>query len=715
MNLNPSQKFFNRELSWLEFNQRVLNEATDQRNPALERLKFLAIASSNLDEFFMVRVGGLHLAIKGRDTSKDISGLRPDQQLNLIGDRVQQMVSEQYRTLNESLIPLLEKAGIKFSTCDELNEVQLSRAESFFFEEVYSSLSPIATAETNFPLVANQTLNLGFRLEVNQRDQRPLIADESLFDERLVVLPLGKKLPRFVFLPSEFRLEFVFLEDLIRHFAGNFFYNQRIIESFVFRVTRNADMRVDDEVASDLVESMEDLLDERTHGDCVRLEIQESISDAALDYLKSNLRVNEQDVYRCDGPLATANLMEVALTDGFEELKDETWPPQAVPAIDPTEPIFDSIKKSNQTLFHPYQSYEPVVRLIAEAAEDENVLAIKQTLYRTSRNSRVIQSLQQAAESGKNVTVVLELKARFDEARNIAWAKRLEHAGANVIYGVKGLKTHAKATLIVRRETAGIVRYCHFGTGNYNEQTAKLYTDISLLTCDPDLGADAAEFFNAITGFSRPQTFRKIEMAPTGLRNKFLDMIAIETANAQAGTKSFIRGKINSLADARIIEALYRASQAGVSIDLNVRGICCLRPGVEGLSENIRVVSLIDRFLEHARIFHFHHGGNDMVYISSADWMSRNLDQRIELLVPIDNAAGKAKLISILNAYFLPNDKSYTLGPGGDYVRDSGRAKRDKKQPLPNTQSIFYQQARQERIDFENRTPTSFTPHTSRG
>lgn len=708
MTTNQSEKFINRELSWIEFNQRVLNEAIDTSNPALERLKFLAIAASNLDEFFMVRVGGLHLSLKGRDLRKDISGLRPDEQLDLIQARVREMVDDQYRVLNQSLIEVLDDAGIKFSRCADLDEVQLTHVERFFQQEAYSSLSPIATEETNFPLVSNQTLNLGFRLQMDQQDHRPLVSDDSLFGERFVVIPLGKKLPRFVFVPSDHQLDIVLVEDIVRHYANSFFRNQKIVESFVFRVTRNADMRIDDEVSSDLVESMEDLLDERTYGDCVRLEIEKDTSAEALQYLRDQLGAESRDIYQCDGPLGLASMMQIAFANGFEDHKDEPWPPQDVPEIDPTESIFDSIKRTNHTLFHPYQSYQPIVRLLSEAAADEQVLAIKQTLYRTSRNSKIVNALQHAAESGKHVTVVLELKARFDEARNIVWAKQLELAGANVIYGVRGLKTHAKATLIVRREQSGIVRYCHFGTGNYNEQTATLYTDISLLTCDPDLGADAAEFFNAITGFSRPQDFRKIEMAPTGMRSSFLDMIAIETANAKRGKRAFIRAKFNSLADAQIIESLYKASNAGVQIDLNVRGICCLRPGVKDQSENIRVVSLIDRFLEHARIFHFCHEGDNNVYISSADWMSRNLDQRIELLVPVDDEDNKNKLISILQSYFQPNDKSYSLHSDGSYARATAG-----NNELPNTQEDFFKNTRDERIAFENRTPTSFTPHTS--
>ncbi|MEE2640872.1 MAG: polyphosphate kinase 1 [Planctomycetota bacterium] len=706
MSENRNEKFFNRELSWLEFNQRVLNEAFDEKNPTLERLKFLAICSSNLDEFFMVRVGGLHLSLAGRDLSRDLSGLDAEQQLVRIHPRVRKMVADQYSLFNDSLLQALECAGIRVSKFGDLDEIQLAQVEKFFEEEVYSSLSPIATEETSFPLVSNQTLILCFRLEVDQEKQRPLIDDELLFNERYVVLPVGKKLPRFIFVPSSKKLELVFVEDIIRNLAGRFFKNQRIIESFVFRVTRNADMRVDDEVASDLLESMEDLLDERTTGEVVRMEVPPDVSQESLSYLKSRLKLVDRDVYRCDGPLALSNLMQLAFASGFEKDKVPALTPQAVPSIDPSESIFASISRSDQVLFHPYQSFEPVVRLIAEAASDDSVLAIKQTLYRTSKYSKIVHALQRAAESGKNVTVILELKARFDEARNIHWARQLENAGANVIYGVRGLKTHAKATLIVRRESSGIVRYCHFGTGNYNEQTAGIYTDVSLLTSDPDLGADAAEFFNAITGFSRPHKFRKLEMAPTGMRKKFLDMIAIETANAKQGVRAFLRAKVNSLADSEIIESLYQASEAGVKVELNVRGICCLRPGMKGYSRNIRVVSLIDRFLEHARIFHFCHGGDERVFISSADWMSRNLDKRIELLVPVESAVGKERLISQLGAYFEPNDKAYELDSEGEFSRVKGN-----RSGLPNTQLGFYRAAKEERVAFESRTPTSFFPH----
>ena len=709
MNLDSPENFFSREISWLEFNQRVLNESIDASNPNLDRLKFLAISSANLDEFFMVRVGGLHLAMKGRDNSTDDSGMRPEEQMSAICERVNKMVEDQYEVLNGSLLPALDEASICFSKAEDLDNAQLARIEKFFEQEVYSSLSPIATEEANFPLVANHTLNVGFRLQVDQKERRPLLGEDKLFDERFVVIPIGKKLPRFVFVPSNYKLDIVFVEDIIQHFAHRFFQQQVVVESFVFRVTRNADMRIDDEVAFDLVESMEDLLDERTIGDCVRLEVENGIQSESVEYLKAKLDITDREIYQCDGPLALANLMQIAFANGFETEKVESWPPQNVPSIDPVESIFDSISKKDHILFHPYQSYDPVVRLLTEAASDDSVLAIKQTLYRTSKNSQIVKALQRAAESGKNVTAILELKARFDEARNIAWAQQLEHAGANVIYGVRGLKTHAKATMVVRREQTGIVRYCHFGTGNYNESTAEIYTDISLLSCDPDLGADAAEFFNSITGYSRPQGFRKIEMAPTGMRKKFLDMIAIETANAKKGQKAFIRAKFNSLADGKIIKQLYQASQAGVVIDLNVRGICCLRPGVQGLSDNIRVVSLIDRFLEHARIFHFYHGGDERVFISSADWMSRNLDKRIELLVPVEDQEGKDQLVDILNTYFQKNDKAYQLLSTGEY-----RQYDTSSDKLPNTQELFYRNAEKDRIAFESRTPTSFTPHTSK-
>lgn len=708
MNKTTQQKqFVNRELSWLEFNQRVLNEAIDESNPILERLKFLAISCSNLDEFFMVRVGGLHLEIASESTRRECTGLLPDEQLTQIRGRTNEMVNDQYQVFNDSISKSLCDAGIKVSSISDLDAQQLDAVKTFFENEVFSSVSPLAVDEGRFPLLSNQTVNLCFRLKGDQELQLPLFGDEELFEERLLVIPIGKRIPRFVFVPSKVQMELVFSEEVIKHFASRFFHEQEVLESFAFRLTRNADMRVDDEVTSDLVESMEDVLDERTTGECVRLEVEHSASERSIKYLMDELSLSDREVYVCDGPLGLSSLMPIATTAGFDEHKYAEWQPQAVPTISPTDSIFDSIARDDQILFHPYQSYDPVVRLVTEAAEDDAVLAIKQTLYRTSRNSRIIEALQRAAESGKSVTVTLELKARFDEARNISWAKRLEHAGANVVYGVRGLKTHAKATLVVRREPQGIVRYCHFGTGNYNEQTAKLYTDISILTADPDYGSDAAEFFNAITGFSSPQELRKISMAPTGLRKKTMEMIAIEIANAKKGKPAFIRGKFNSLADDLIIKQLYEASQAGVSIELNVRGICCLRPGVKGLSENIRVVSLIDRYLEHARIFHFCHGTEDRVFISSADWMSRNLDKRIELLVPIESKSGMEKMINVLDTYFNDDHKAYQMRSDGTYRR------RKRKSPKVSSQAYFQELACKEVADAETRAPISFTPHTS--
>jgi polyphosphate kinase len=710
MKKDSMRPFINRELSWLEFNQRVLNEAIDPAIPILERLKFLAISCSNLDEFFMVRVGGLKLSVQSGFQKPDPSGLKPEAQLDAINNRVETMVEDQYSLWKSSIVPTLKKSGILISSPKNLNETQLAAIHRFFETEVYSSLSPIAAHGDEFPLLPNQTLNVFVRLHVDQQTNSALLKDDLLFSERIAVIPVGKRLPRYIFVPTEAKLELVFIEDIIQHYAHRFFPQQKIIDSFTFRLSRNADMRVDDEVAGNLLESMEDLLNERTTGDCVRLEVDSEVETDSLVALGKKLSLSIKDIYTCDGPLALSHLMPISSAAGFESIRYDHWEPSDDPNLDPTESIFDSLSRRDCILFHPFQSYDPVVRLLSEAAEDDDVLAIKQTLYRTSSNSRIIDALHRATASGKNVTVILELKARFDEARNILWARQLEQAGANVIYGLKGLKTHAKATLVVRREPEGIARYCHFGTGNYNEQTAKVYTDISLLTRDPDLGADAADFFNAITGFSRPQDFRKVAMAPTGLRKRLMDMISIETANAKRGNRASITCKMNSLVDSQIISKLYEASQAGVEIDLNVRGICCLIPGLPEYSENIRVVSLVDRYLEHARIFHFHHGGDDRVFIASADWMSRNMDKRIELMVPIEDPQGKQQLTAILNTYFQDNVKAFELKSDGKYSRLTP----EPGQTAVHSQKAFHTSTQAHMEAVAKRTPITFIPHRSR-
>jgi polyphosphate kinase len=494
---------------------------------------------------------------------------------------------------------------------------------------------------------------------------------------------------------------------VVSHFVEQYYPGKRVEECTAFRVTRNADVSVREDSASDLILGMEEVLSSRRSADFVRLEIDSKVSEATLDFLVRNLVLKPRDLFKIPGPLDLSALMSVTEIEGFPTLRDTVWPPQRSPQIDSTKSMFENIAQQDLLLCHPYESFEPVVRLIEEAANDPDVLAIKQTLYRTSRKSPIVASLKKAAELGKYVTVVVELKARFDEARNMVWARELERSGVQVVYGVRGLKTHAKICIVVRREIDGIVRYVHFGTGNYNESTARMYSDISYLTRDESLGKDASAFFNAITGYSQPQPYEKLESAPLGLRKKLVSLIEEETQRRLQGQKAFIYAKLNALVDPEIIQALYRASQAGVTIRLNIRGICCLKPGVRGVSDNITVISIVDRFLEHARILHFSHGGQDSVFISSADWMPRSLDRRIELLTPVEDEASKRKLMEILATYFQDNQNAWKLLPDGSYERLEPGVGQVKLR----AQKLLYQSSVDSVKAAELATRSKFEPH----
>ncbi|MEQ8786281.1 MAG: polyphosphate kinase 1 [Pirellulaceae bacterium] len=694
-------RYFNRELSWLEFNQRVLDEARDDSVPVLERLKFLAITASNLDEFFMVRVGGLQMLSQRRRTRPDPSGMTPKKQLAAISARTRQMNADQYACLGEELEPKLATAGIRRVAAEDLTDRQRSALEQLFTNELQAVLTPMAVSvEDEFPLLANQSLNVAVRLA-------PAPQDPEL--PRYAIIPIGPALSRFQTLPSDGGYSYMLIEDVVALFADLFFPGEDVRECVPFRITRNADMSVREDLAGDLLVGMEEVLDARRQSACVRLEVAADAGEELLSFLCGRLEVVRDNVFAAPGPLDLSSFMQVAGLPGFDNLQYEDWPPQPSPAVDLSASIFDVIADGDVLLYHPYESFEPVLKLINEAADDPDVLAVKQVLYRTSRNSPVVAALMRAAENGKYVTAIVELKARFDEARNIEGARQLEHAGAQVIYGVKGLKTHAKICIVVRREPHGIVRYLHFGTGNYNERTARLYSDVSFMTCDEELGADATNFFNAVTGYSQPQQFRKIEAAPTGLRDRLLEMIQAETQWRKQGQRAAITAKMNSLVDAKIIDALYEASQAGVKIQLNVRGICCLRPGVKGMSENIRVTSIVDRFLEHARIFCFLHGGDERVFISSADWMPRNLDRRVELLVPIESTAARDRLKAILETHFSDTVKARELRSDGSYVNVKPKS---RKRAVRSQQALY-----QETVDAvrgaKQQRRTVLEPHRS--
>lgn len=692
--------YFNRELSWLEFNQRVLDEARDPELPLLERLKFLAITASNLDEFFMVRVGGLQMLAESGNISPDPAGMSPAEQLKAVSKRAHVMLGDQYACLMGELDPKMLEVGIRRVRPADLNDRQLRTIEQIFQSEIFSVLTPIAVKSAEeFPLLANLTLNMLVRLKA-----------DSEGEPRFAVVPLGRTLARFLTLSSDRGYAYILLEDIVARFIGRFFSGEVIEACTTFRITRNADLSIREDQAADLLSGMAKILDARKRSDCVRLEVSGGISKLSLAFLQQALEVGEAEVFEAPGPVDLSSFMQLSELSGFDSLRYEPWPPQRAPEVEPGRSMFEIISRRDVMLYHPYQSFDPVVRLIEEAASDPDVLAIKQILYRTSRHSPIVAALAKAAQRGKYVTAIVELKARFDEARNIEWARNLEQAGVQVIYGVKGLKTHAKICVIIRREPHGIQRYVHFGTGNYNEATARLYSDVSLLTSNEELGSDAVSFFNAITGYSQPPHYRKLEAAPTGLRGKLLEMIEVETLRKEQGENGEIIAKLNSLVDPELIAALYKASQAGVKIRLNIRGICCLKPGVKGISDNIEVVGVVDRFLEHARIFYFYHGGDQRVFISSADWMPRNLDRRIELLVPVEDPEYARRLIEIIRIYFDDNVKARRLTPEGVYKK----VKSSRSKPR-RSQQILFEEAVRLLKQAEQAQPTVFEPHRAPG
>lgn len=689
--------FLNRELSWLEFNDRVLAEAMDEAVPLLERIKFLAITGSNLDEFFMVRVGGLQVLELQGSTRTCATGMSATQQLEAISKRAHDMAKRQYACLLERLLPMLSEAGIRALRPDALTERQRAHAETYFEKEIFPVVTPIAVGDEGEALTfTNRTIGILVRLV--GEDQK----------DRWAVVPLVRSMARLVTLPVRGAWEFLFLDDLVSMFIDRLFPGVPVREAVAFRVIRNADLELQEDQASDLLDEMKQIIEARRTGHCVRLEVAATATRTSLARIQSLTGVSERDTYRIAGPLDLAALMKIADVPGHEALRNPTWPAHAGVEIAPDESVFEAIGRGDILLHHPYDSYDPVVRLLDEAADDPQVLAIKQTLYRTSRESPIVKALIRASLKGKYVTAVVELKARFDEERNIEWAEALEKAGVQVIYGVKRLKTHAKCLMVVRREPGGVRRYLHFGTGNYNEISARLYTDISLLTCDEAFGRDASVFFNAITGVAQPQSFERLAVAPLTLRDKILELIAGEAERKRQGQEAFIRAKMNSLTDTGVIEALYEASRAGVKIELNVRGICCLKPRVAGMSDQITVISIVDRFLEHSRIFHFHQGGEDALFLSSADWMSRNLDSRVELLVPVLDLEARRKLMRILEVSLKSREKAWRLHPEGRYERRAGSGTRKGSR----AQEQFHEESAQAAKDARRGRAVVFEPYT---
>ena len=661
--------YTNRELSWILFNKRVLSEARDKQIPLFERLKFLSITASNLDEFFMVRVASLKDMVNAKYIKKDIAGLTAAQQLEQLNVVTHDLVSQQYSTYNRSLLPLLKANGLTVVEQHEnLNEEQAAYVDAYFDDNVYPVLTPMAVDSSRpFPLIRNKSLNIGALLSKRK--------EKGELEFATVQVP--SVLSRIVPIPAEKAGEkaVILLEEVIERNISRLFLNYDVVCSHPFRIMRNADLTIDEDEAEDLLKEIEKQLKKRQWGQAIRLEVEAGVDKRLLRMIKDELSIEEEDIYRIDGPLDLTFLMKMYGMEGFAHLKEEKYVPQPVPEFMEEGSVFEKLREGDILLHHPFQTFEPVVQFIREAAKDPDVLAIKQTLYRVSGNSPIIAALAQAAENGKQVSVLVELKARFDEENNIVWAKKLEKAGCHVIYGLVGLKTHSKITLVVRREEDGIRRYVHLGTGNYNDATAKLYTDIGMMTCSEAIGEDATAVFNMLSGYSEPLSWNKLSLAPLWLKDKFLYLIAREIKNAKAGEQGHIIAKMNSLCDRDIIAALYEASAAGVKIELIVRGICCLKVGIPDVSENISVRSIVGTVLEHSRIFYFENGGNSEVYCSSADWMPRNLERRVEIMFPVEDPRLKEKVMHILEVQLRDTVKAHLLQPDGSYEKVDRRGK----------------------------------------
>lgn len=685
MDFENSQYYTNRELSWIQFNYRVLEEARDKSNPLFERLKFLSITSSNLDEFFMVRVASLKDMVNAGYKKPDIAGMTPKEQLSAISEALHEFTQTQYSTYNRSLLPLLAKEHITVLTSfEQMNDEEASFADNFFMEKVYPVLTPMAVdASRPFPLIRNKSLNIAALIKTKNQSEEEM---EPELEFATVQVP--SVMGRIVQLPCTEGVKLILLEEIIRRNISKLFLNYDVISTAAYRIERNADLSIDEEEAEDLLQEIEKQLKQRQWGEAIKLEVSEEIDKYLLKYLKKELAISDEEIYKIQGPLDLTFLMKLYGMEGFDAFKQPKYKPQRCPQIDPELSIFDNIKKGDIFLHHPYITFDPVVNFIKEAAVDPKVLAIKQTLYRVSGNSPIVAALAKAAENGKQVTVLVELKARFDEEHNIVWAKMLEKAGCHVIYGLVGLKTHSKITLVVRREDTGIRRYVHLATGNYNDSTAKLYTDCGIFTCDERFGEDATAVFNMLSGYSEPKSWNRLIVAPIWMKDRFLKLIEREAEHAKKGMPAMIVAKMNSLCDPKIIAALYHASSCGVQIYLLIRGICCLRVGIQGVSENIHVRSIVGNFLEHSRIFYFHNNGSDEIYMGSADWMPRNLDRRVEIVFPVEDEQIKNEIKHVLDLEFRDNVKAHLLQPDGTYEKQDKRGKL-----LINSQMEFCKEA----------------------
>ena len=665
---NPKY-YTNRELSWLDFNLRILGEARDKSNPLFERLKFLSITASNLDEFFMIRVASLKDMVHAKYNKTDIAGLKAEEQLELIQEKAHHLVGMQYSTYNRSLIPALRQENMELIMAHEdMNEEQQCFADRYFEENIYPVLTPMAMDSSRpFPLIRNKSLNIGALISKKGESGKSEFATVQVpaVLPRIIELPVGEGGQRTGIL----------LEEIIERNIDKLFLNYDVVSAHPYRIMRNADLTIDEDEAADLLKEIQKQLKMRQWGEVIRLEIEDKMDEKLLKILKKEFKVKEEDIYCINGPLDLTFLMKMYGLDGFDHLKTPAYRPQLVPALAGEPDIFAAIRKKDIFLHHPYVTFDPVVDFVRKAARDPQVLAIKQTLYRVSGHSPIVAALAQAAENGKQVSVLVELKARFDEENNILWAKMLEKAGCHVIYGLVGLKTHSKITLVVRREEDGIRRYVHLGTGNYNDSTAKLYTDCGIMTCQEAIGEDATAVFNMLSGYSEPKRWNRLSLAPIWLRSKFLSLIRREADHARNGQPARMVAKMNSLCDPEIIAALYEASAAGVRIDLIIRGICCLKVGIPGVSEHISVRSIVGTFLEHSRIFYFQNGGQEEFYMGSADWMPRNLDKRVEILFPVEDEDLKDEVRHILEIQLADTMKAHELKPDNKYEKIDRRGK----------------------------------------
>ena len=701
--INPKY-YTNRELSWILFDQRVLNEARDKNIPLFERLKFLSITASNLDEFFMIRVASLKDMVNAGYEKADIAGMTPTKQLDRLNTAIHDLVDLQYSTFNRSLLPLLDQNGLHvIKHHEQLSREEAAYVDKYFEDNVYPVLTPMAVDSSRpFPLIRNKTLNIGALVRKKKTEE----------ELEFATVQVPGVLSRIVQLPSEGKArKIILLEEIIERNIHKLFLNYDIICANPYRIMRNADLTIEEDEAADLLKEIEKQLKKRQWGEAIRLEAEAGMDKRMMKLLKKELHMEDQNVYEIDGPLDLTVLMKLYGLEGFDHLKTPKYEPKQVPQLPAGCDIFAQIRQGDILLHHPYQSFTPVVDFIRQAAKDPKVLAIKQTLYRVSGNSPIIAALAQAAENGKQVTVLVELKARFDEENNIVWAKMLEKAGCHVIYGLVGLKTHSKITLVVRREEDGIRRYVHLGTGNYNDATAKLYTDIGLLTCAETIGEDATAVFNMLSGYSEPLFWNKLSLAPLWLKDKFLYLIEREKKYAKEGHPARIIAKMNSLCDRDIIAALYAASAEGVKIDLIVRGICCLKVGIPGVSENITVRSIVGNFLEHSRIFYFENDEHYEIYCGSADWMPRNLERRVEILFPVDRPECKEELLHILDSQLRDNIKASVLQPDGSYEKIDKRG----KQRFQSQEAFCREAAEKEKEAVQNPSfvTRTFIPETS--